>query len=340
MPKKIAVTGGNGFIASHTIHELLASPKNYSVTATVRSIAKGGVITGFPGASERLILKEADLLNPLSFDFTGQDVVLHIASPFALTVKDNQKDLVDPAVKGTLAVLEAAKKAGTVKTVVLTSSLASVTEKPQAGTAIDEAMWNEDSSLNHNPYYFSKVMAEKAAWKFMEDNPECGFKLIAILPSFVIGPAYTINVNESVSIIANIVQGGFPFRFNLWWPFVDVRDVAHTHILAFEKADLESGRYLAVGDRSVSMGETCDMIKAQYPELRKVPRWAAPNIVPRLASYLQPVGTGTFLRVNLSKEKGYDISNKKVKEALGVQFRPVEESVKDTVEDLIKWKHI
>ncbi|KAJ3068312.1 hypothetical protein HDU98_008496 [Podochytrium sp. JEL0797] len=340
MPKKIAVTGGNGFIASHTIHELLASPQNYNVTATVRSIAKGGVITGFPGASERLILKEADLMNPSSFDFTGQDVVLHIASPFALTVKDNQKDLVDPAVNGTLAVLEAAKKAGTVKTVVLTSSLASVTEKPHAGTVIDEAMWNEDSSLNHNTYYFSKVMAEKAAWKFMEDNTDCGFKLIVILPSFVIGPSYNNSINESVSIIANIVNGGFPLRFNLWWPFVDVRDVAHTHILAFEKAELASGRYLAVGDRSVSMGETCDMITAQFPEMSKVPGWTAPNFVPYLASYLQPAGMGAYLRVNLSNEKGYDVSNKKVKEALGVQFRPVDESVKDTVEDLIKWKHI
>jgi len=52
--------------------------------------------------------------------------VLHTASPFQFAVSDPQKDLVDPALKGTLNVLHAAAKSGTVKRVVVTSSCAAV----------------------------------------------------------------------------------------------------------------------------------------------------------------------------------------------------------------------
>ena len=52
-------------------------------------------------------------------------VVFHTASPFQLQVNDPQKDLVEPALKGTLNVLESAKKAGITK-VIVTSSIAAV----------------------------------------------------------------------------------------------------------------------------------------------------------------------------------------------------------------------
>ena len=51
---------------------------------------------------------------------------LGVASPFQTAVEDGQRDLVDPAVKGTLNVLAACKAAGTVERVVLTSSIAAV----------------------------------------------------------------------------------------------------------------------------------------------------------------------------------------------------------------------
>jgi nucleoside-diphosphate-sugar epimerase len=47
-----------------------------------------------------------------SFDvaFEGCSYVMHTASPFQITVADPQRDLLDPALKGTLNVLQAAKK--------------------------------------------------------------------------------------------------------------------------------------------------------------------------------------------------------------------------------------
>jgi nucleoside-diphosphate-sugar epimerase len=55
----------------------------------------------------------------------GVDYVVHIASPFPLKNPDDENEIIDPAVIGTLAVMEAAK-VNKVKRVVITSSVASV----------------------------------------------------------------------------------------------------------------------------------------------------------------------------------------------------------------------
>jgi dihydroflavonol-4-reductase len=106
----VVVTGASGFIAGHIIEQLLA--KGYKVKGSVRSLADGTKVKhlhdNFPG----LELFEADLLAPGSFDdaIAGSDYVIHTASPFIISVADPQRDLLDPAIKGTINVLEAVKK--------------------------------------------------------------------------------------------------------------------------------------------------------------------------------------------------------------------------------------
>jgi len=151
------VTGATGFIASHVVELLLR--KGYRVHGTVRS-KDPAKIKHLLAIQEQtggdLQLFEADLLKELSFSeaFKDCDYVIHTVSPFVVTVKDPQRDLVDPAVNGTLAVLRACAFYPSIKRVVLTSSMASVTDSPDK--ELTEAMWNVKSSLKRNPYYFSK----------------------------------------------------------------------------------------------------------------------------------------------------------------------------------------
>jgi len=65
--------------------------------------------------------------------------------------------------------------------VVLTSSMAAVTDEPIKGKVFDENDWNQKSTLSRNPYYLSKTLAERAAWKFVEELPaDKKMKLVVI----------------------------------------------------------------------------------------------------------------------------------------------------------------
>lgn len=150
----VLVTGASGFIASHIVKQLLAS--GYRVRGTVRDPAKAaaeGHLTGLPGAVERLELVQADLLAPHAFDepADGCEYVIHTASPYVIDVDDPQRDLVDPAVKGTTSILESCLGAGGIQRVVLTSSMAAITDQAD-GHLNTEDDWNTRSSLTRNPY--------------------------------------------------------------------------------------------------------------------------------------------------------------------------------------------
>jgi len=56
------------------------------------------------------------------------DFILHTASPYQLNVEDAKRDLLDPAVEGTLNVLRFASKQPSVKRIGITSSFAAVTD--------------------------------------------------------------------------------------------------------------------------------------------------------------------------------------------------------------------
>src|SRR6185503_6682337 len=92
----VLVTGASGFIASRIVEQMLA--KGYRVRGTVRSLAKErelAPLRALPGAAGGLELVEADLVSAGAFDraASGCEYVMHTASPYALDVKDPQRDL-------------------------------------------------------------------------------------------------------------------------------------------------------------------------------------------------------------------------------------------------------
>ena len=97
----------------------------------------------------------------------GCELVIHTASPFVIgKVKDPLKDLIEPAEKGTQNVLEGVNRVGGVKRVVLTSSVAAIYSDSMdinltPKKVFTEDCWNNQSSVKHNPYSYSKNLAEK-----------------------------------------------------------------------------------------------------------------------------------------------------------------------------------
>ncbi|KAL3732672.1 hypothetical protein ACJRO7_029339 [Eucalyptus globulus] len=311
--KVVCVTGGAGYIASWVVKLLLQ--RGYTVKATMRDPndpKKTEHLLALEGAKERLQLFKADLLEEGSFDsvINGCIGVFHTASPVLLSVADPQAELIDPALKGTLNVLRSCAKVSSIKRVVVTSSIATVSyiAKPlTSGDLVDETWFSDPDFCEKSKlwYVLSKILAEKAAWESAKENE---IDLVTINPGIVIGPLLQPTVNLSVEVILNFVNGAQTFPSECYC-FADVRDVANAHVLAFENPSA-CGRYCVVGEVA-PCHDALKILQNLYPTLH----------LPDKCEDDKPFAS----KYEYSREKA---------EALGVNFTPLEISLRDTIESL------
>jgi dihydroflavonol-4-reductase len=339
----VTVSGASGFIASHVVSILLS--RGHRVRGTVRSLAKEkdfAHLRALPGAKERLELVEADLMSEAGWDAAtaGAKYVLHLASPYVIDAKDPQRDLVDPAVRGTKLVLEAAKRAGTVERVVLTSSMAAITDEPDAEHVLTEEDWNTKSTLKRNPYYYSKTLAEKEGWAFV-DREKPRFDLVVINPFVTVGPSLSPGLNTSNQILVDLLSGQYPGIMRLTWGFVDVRDVALAHVLAMG-SESAKGRYLCANE-PFSMRQVVEQMRGLgYADGFRLPKRSMDtplgDFIVKTASWLQPSGVGSYLRSHVGRVPRFD--HGKIEKDLGLRFKAFPESLRETLADLEKWGHL
>jgi nucleoside-diphosphate-sugar epimerase len=130
---------------------------------------------------------------------------------FKIDVVDPQKELVDPAQLGTRNVLQEVNRTHSVERVVLTSSCAAIYGdnadlKKTPNGIFTEDIWNTNSSLEHQPYSYSKTLAEKEAWKINEKQTR--WKLVTVNPTLVIGPGINpYATSESFKLVKQFGDG-------------------------------------------------------------------------------------------------------------------------------------
>ncbi|KAH9838557.1 NAD(P)-binding protein [Rhodofomes roseus] len=268
---KILVTGANGYIALWLVRKLL--DQGYAVRGTVRSEGKARHLRETFRSHNRLeTIVIEDITKEGAFDeaVNGVDAIAHLASPVVLGV-DNPEELIAPAVRGTMRVFESALAYGTsVQRIVLTSSCAAIREFRDLPRTFTEEDWN-DASLAEvrargpaasitDKYCASKVLAERAAWEFVEKNRregKIGWDLVVICPSYVFGPPML--PVRSPAEMANSLREWYEtvivkakdqtdvrsdgMVVEMCW--VDVRDVAEAHVLAFQKKEAGEERIIA-----------------------------------------------------------------------------------------------
>lgn len=337
----VLVTGANGYVASWLVKKLLE--EGFTVHGTVRDASNtkkvGHLLELAKNTSGTLKLFNADLLEQGAFDeaMMGCEVVYHTASPFIVSnITDAKAQLLDPALMGTDNVLASANKIESVKRVVLTSSVvATYGDNQDMGNqglrALNETHWNTTSSESHQPYNYSKVIAEKKAWEVAAQQSR--WQLVVVNPGFVLGPSLTqASQSTSLSTISNLLNGklrsGVP---QLDMGIVDVRDVAEAHFQAGTKADAE-GRHILVSS-SASLMDLSNIIKEKYPK-----RFSHPiTTVPKFMAWLFGPLSG-YSRAFIQNNVGHPIyfDAKRAKERLGVTFRPIEITVLDQVSQMIE----
>lgn len=266
----VLVTGGTGFVGIHTIFQLLL--QEYNVRTTLRSLSRKDEITqaltaGGINSFENLSFYEAELTSDVGWNdaVKGCDYVLHVASPFPLAEPKDENDLIIPARDGALRVLRASRDAG-VRRVVLTSSFAAI----GYGTRKQNHVYTEndwtDETAPIMAYLKSKTIAEKAAWKFIQQEGGA-MELTVINPVGIFGPALGSIKSASIEgVIETIIHGHIkespPFSFGA----VDVRDVADIHIQAMLHPKANNERFLATSDGCLTFYDVAELIKQKRPE--------------------------------------------------------------------------
>lgn len=341
--KPVLVTGATGYIAGWivrrlleegaTVHAAVRDPENKKKVAHLDALAEQ-----LPGAIRYF---RADLLEEGSYReaMEGCGVVFHTASPFTSKYTDPQRDLVDPAVKGTRNVLQQAAKTSSVTRVVVTSSVAAVygdnQDRPKNGDKFAEEDWNTTSTLTHQSYSCSKVMAEREAWKIADAQTQ--FRLVTVNPSFVMGPNLAdASTSESFAIIGQMIGGmmrtGAPA---LEIAVVDVRDVAEQHVRAAFHPDAH-GRYICSAQDS-SYIEIAASIRRNFGSKYAVPSTTLPKwLVWLIGPMLNKLVTREFVTKNIGHPLRID-HGRSVRE-LGMTYRPLDETTKDMVEQMVRAK--
>jgi dihydroflavonol-4-reductase len=327
---KVLVTGGTGFVGSHSVRALLDA--GHEVRMLVR-------------APERI----ARALDPLGVqppehavgDVTdaetvrraldGCDAVLHAANVYSFDVRDVGRMQHDNR-RGTEIVLTTAHQLGLDPIVHVSSYVALL---PSGGPL------RADSPLGQPtvPYARSKVETERIA----RELQQAGAPVVITRPGMVWGP-HDPHLGETASLARDILRGRVSIRIAGGVPVVDVRDVAAVHA-----AVIEAGRgprsYLATGE-FVQFARLFELMRATTG--RRLPAAPAPPARVLLAGGAAATAVQRVLpfRLPLNREGPWIVINARpgddsgTRDELGVTFRPPAEAIADTVRWLYEAGHI
>ncbi|KAG8998326.1 methylglyoxal reductase (NADPH-dependent) gre2 [Tulasnella sp. JGI-2019a] len=194
-PATVLVTGASGFLATFCCQSLLR--RGFNVRGTVRSQAKGEYLKKLfgnesNGKFEYVIVENMQAPNAFDEAVKSVDAVEHVASPLT-GFEGEPEQALKPAIDGTIGILESVKKNGLeVKRVVITSSSGALSEMKDTSwnqAAVDAVEKQGRAAPDIVKYCASKVLAERAAWDFVEKHKNnIEWDVVTICPSWLVGP--------------------------------------------------------------------------------------------------------------------------------------------------------
>lgn len=328
------ITGASGHLGLRTVLDALKA--NYHVRAAVRSQAKADAILAAPSiaalapGSALSFAIVPDISAPNAFDDAVKDVnaIIHTASPLAVG-EDYERDIIEPAIKGTMAILSAAKKTPTVRRVVMTSSIVAVmpwadffaVEAERVYTA-DDTTPSPSGPYGHpfEAYAASKVQSLSLTNEFLKrEKPH--FDVVNVMPGFFIGKNELIteakDMMSGTNSVAFAMIMGRKNDFASPGTQVHVNDVAKVHVLSLSK-DVRGNQNFGIQSGGVdgnAWGDAIGIVKKRFPEAVEDGRLPADGW-------------------QASKRVRYDTSE--TEKVLGIKFQSYEDAVVGLVEQYLE----
>jgi nucleoside-diphosphate-sugar epimerase len=334
---RVLVTGGSGFVGGHVILQLLAA--GHQVRTTVRDLRREGEVRamvkeGGADAGANLSFVAADLSGDAGWleAVAGCEYVLHVASPIPLLAPEHEDELIVPAREGALRVLRVSRDAG-VRRVVVTSSCGAIYYGlPLRKAPFTEADWSDLNGGDMSAYVKSKILAERAAWDFM-DREGGNLEMSVINPAGIFGPVLGAYCPSSVNVLKRLMDG-MPGCPQISFGIVDVRDVADLHLRAMVQPAAKGQRFIAVGGKSMSMLDISKVLRRRMgAAAQRAPRLQLPNWLVRLAARRDPAMRPLLPMLGKVREA----SHEKATRLLGWKPRPNEDTLVATAESLVRF---
>ena len=194
----------------------------------------------------------------------------------------------------------------------------------------DEAEWNTSSApgaadgafpepANAHAYRWSKTVAERSAWEFVRGlggGDSAAMTLACINPPMVLGvnkqqlAGSAANLNQSSLIVHNLLSGNAKEVMPGSVGFTDAADVAKAHILAAQTPGAAGQRYLCSGT-TATWATVADVLRRLYPSM--------------------PIPADN----NDPEQPCLDLANDKIRAELGMQFEPLDVTLKRQGDALI-----
>ena len=316
------VTGATGFIGGQVTRALLA--KGWSVRCLARPTSPREQL-----ADCEVSWVEGDLRNEEGLEAAceGVQAVFHAAAAYTLWSKTPEV-FHETNVEGTRRVLAAAHNAGA--RVVYTSSVACVGQAPPGGLADEETRATPEDLCGD--YKQTKFEAEEVALEAAAQGQD----VVIVNPAAVIGPG-DVKPTPTGKIIVDFLAGRMPFYLDTGLNFVDVRDVARGHILAFEKGT--PGRRYILGNRegNLSLREFLGVVgevTGKRPPRFKIPygvAYMAGAVSTFWADRVSGTEPGVPLNgVKMARHRMFFDPSRAIAE-LGLPQTPLQETVRDAV---------
>jgi dihydroflavonol-4-reductase len=317
----ILITGATGHIGNVLVRELLSEGE------TVRAVyAPGDSTVSLDGLEIEKIPVDILDYNALKAVFEGVDTVYHLAGIISI-VPFYQKRVYQVNVEGTKNVLRASKEYG-IKRLVYVSSIHAF-EDINNVRGMDET-YAIDPEKAGGAYGKSKAMATLEVEKAVKD----GLNAVIVCPTGVIGPN-DYKLSELGHIFRDVAKGQMKICVHGTFDFVDVRDVAKGIVRACKEGKTGE-RYILGGTQT----EICDLVAmieryANRPQKRVY--------LPYGLCYVFAFFAGIHYQVWKLKPKftTYSVhtvntrctySSEKAKREIGYVSRPIDHTVKDTLE--------
>ncbi len=323
---KVLVTGGTGYVGSHTVAALQQA--GHGVRLLARSPEKVEPNLSTLGAkADGVEIVTGDVMEPRSVASAveGCDAVVHAASIYSLDSR-RAAELMTVNVEGTRTVLESAVRAGLDPVVYVSSAVCLRPARPGEPLGPDSPVRETTS-----PYGRSKAEAERVVRRMQEE----GAPVTIVYPASVWGSRDPY-MGEQHSLAANVLRGRLPLLPPGGLQVVDARDVGAT-IAAVMEPGKGPRRYMVPGG-FLTMKEIAGLLGEATG--RRIRAGTAPAFLVRGFGQASEVaqrfskGRSTASREGIDWTIGaFHVDDSRSRTELGVRPR----DLKDTIASTAQW---